>query len=85
MRRDAQSFTLTTPGIIALPLLPKVKAELQCMRDLGVISKVKEQTELCAGMVVVPKANMKIRICVDLTKLNESVFREHNLLRLLKS
>ena len=72
LRKDAQPFSLTTPRRIALPLLPKVKAELQWMEDLGVISKVKEPT---AGMVVVPKANGKFRICVDLTKLNESVYR----------
>ena len=50
------------------------------MEDLGVISKVKELTEWCAGMVVVPKANGKVRICVDLTKLNESVCRERHIL-----
>ena len=29
-------------------------------------------------MVVVPKANSKVRICVDLTRLNESVKRERH-------
>ena len=36
--------------------------------------------EWCAGMVVVPKADGKIRICVDFTKLNESVCRELHML-----
>ena len=55
----------------------KVKAELQRMQDIGVISKVDQPTEWCSGMVAVPKANTdQIRICVDLTKLNESVMRE---------
>ena len=36
------------------------------------ISKVDEPTEWCAGMVVVPKANVH----VDLTNLNESILRE---------
>ena len=39
----------------------------------GVISQITEPTEWCAGMVVVRKKNNKIRICVDLTKLNKSV------------
>ena len=39
----------------------------------GVITEVTEPTEWCAGMVVVPKPNGKMRICVDLTKLNANV------------
>ena len=47
------------------------------MQDIGVISKVEQPTEWCSGMVAVPKANTdQIRICMDLTKLNESVTRE---------
>ena len=30
------------------------------------------------GMVVVPKPNKKVRICVDLTRLNQSVCRERH-------
>lgn len=37
---------------------------------------VKEQTHWCAGMVVVPKKSGKVRICVDLKPLHESVLRE---------
>ena len=33
---------------------------------------------MVCGMVVVPKSNGKVRICVDLTKLNESVCRENH-------
>ena len=62
-----------TPRRVALPLMPKVKEELQRMEKLGVISKVDIPTDWCAGMVVVPKPDGRIRICVDLTKLNECV------------
>ena len=41
---------------------------------------VTDPTEWCAGMVVVPKQNDKVRICVDLTRLNESVERERHIL-----
>jgi len=61
---------------VALPLLPKVEVELQRMETLDVISKVEEPTEWCSPMVVVPKPNGTVRICGDLTKLNESVCYE---------
>ena len=77
---EAKPFALTTPRRIAVPLLPKVKAELERMEKLGVISKVTTPTEWCAGMVVVPKPNGTVRICVDLTKLNHSVRRERHIL-----
>ena len=64
-KQRATPFAPTTPRRIALPLLPKVKAELQRMKQLGVM--VKEPTECCSGILVVPKPNEKIRICVDLT------------------
>ena len=37
---------------------------------MQIIFKVDEPTEGCAGMIVVPKANGKVRNCVDLTNLN---------------
>ena len=58
--------------------MTKVKGELERMLELGEISKVEEPTERCAGMVVVPKPNGQVRICVNLTKLNESVKRENH-------
>ena len=58
-----------------------VKQELDCTEGMGVITWVSQPTEWCVGMaVVVPKANRKVHICVDLTKLNENVHRERYLL-----
>ena len=48
------------------------------MVGLGVISQISEPTEWCTGMVPVQKKNGKVRICVDLTQLNQSVKREHH-------
>ena len=79
LKEGAKPYALSAPRRVAIPLLPKVKEELQRMEKMGVISKVEEPTEWCAGMVV-PKSNGKVRICVDLAKLNESVCRERHIL-----
>lgn len=50
------------------------------MENMGVIIRIDEPTEWCTGMVLVPKQNGKVRICVNLTKLNESVCRERHIL-----
>ena len=78
LREGACSFALMTPRRVAIPLLPRVKAELDRMVQLGVISPVEYPTEWCAGMVVAQKANGSVRICVDLDRLNESVCRERH-------
>ena len=74
--KGAKLYALTTPRRVAIPLLPKVEAELKRVEKLGVVVPVEDPTEWCSGMVVVPKPNGQVRICVDLTKLNESVRRE---------
>ena len=80
LESNAQPHSLSVPRRFSFPLMNKVKAELQRMQDIGVISKVDQPTEWCSGMVAVPKVNSdQIRICVDLTKLNESVMREKNI------
>ena len=78
LKEGAKPYALSTPRRVAIPLMKPVEQELQRMEALGVIAKVQEPTEWCAGMVVVPKANGKVRICVDLTNLNQSVRRERH-------
>ena len=80
LRHDVKPYALTTPRRVAIPLMPKVKQELTRMESMGVIIKVDNPIDWCAGMVVVPKPNGNIHICVDLTKLNNSVRRERHIL-----
>ena len=76
LKPDAQPFAIMTPRRFALPMKSEVKEELARMEKLGVIRRVEKPTNWCAGMVTIPKSNGKIRIGVDLTKLNENVCRE---------
>ena len=76
LKPEAKPFVLSTARRVPVPLLTKVKEELSRMEQMQIISKVDEPTEWGAGMVVVPKAYGKVRICVDLTNLNESILRE---------
>lgn len=50
------------------------------MERQGVITRVEEQTEWCTGMVPVPTKTDSVRICVDLTHLDEAVCRERSIL-----
>ena len=76
LKEDAVPYSLYTPRNVAIPLRVKVKSELNRMEANGIISRVTEPTSWCAGMVVVPKKEGSVRICVDLKPLNQSVFRE---------
>ena len=76
LKPNAQPFALCTPRNVPLALRPKVQAELKCMENLGVISRVTEPTPWCAAIVVVPKASGAVQICVDMKHLNENVLRE---------
>ena len=80
LKDHAVPFALTVPRRVPIALMSKVQSELQRMEKKGVFSQVKEPTDWCAGMVVVPKVGGKVRICVDLTKLNQSVRRERLML-----
>ena len=76
LKPDAAPHSLFAPRHIPLPLRPKVKDELERMEKLGIIAKIDQPTPWCAGMVVVPKKEGAIRICVDLKPLNENILRE---------
>jgi len=77
---NATPFALTTPRRIPLRIMAQVKDELDRMEREKIISRVEGPSDWCAGIVVVPKPNKKVRICVDLTQLNKCVKREKHIL-----
>ena len=58
LRDDAQSYSLSTPRRIPLPLEPKVVDALQTLQSQGTTRRVDEPTDWCAGLVVVPYPTM---------------------------
>lgn len=65
LKPNATPHALFIARNVPIPLREKVCEELQRMETLGIISKADAPTDWCAGMVVVPKKNGNIRICVD--------------------
>jgi len=57
-------------------LLGEVEEKLKRMEEGKIIQVVTEPTERVAPIIPVVKPNGKIRICVDLKKLNQAVRRE---------
>ena len=69
-------YAIYTPRSVPYPLMDRVKKELENMVSNEVIFPVSKPTDWCSPMVVVPKANNAVRICVDYTQLNKVVKRE---------
>ena len=69
-------YHIGAPRRVAIPMLKPLKEELERMVKLEVIEPVDEPTEWCHPMVLVRKPNGNIRVCIDLTKLNNQTNRE---------
>ncbi|KMQ90706.1 hypothetical protein RF55_9507 [Lasius niger] len=50
--------------------------DIYVIEGLGVIEPIEEPTEWCSGLVLSPKPNGIIRMCVDYIRLNKYVLRE---------
>ena len=80
LQENPKLYEITVPRKVPPPLVKETKEEIQRMVQQGVISSIDEPTDWCAPMVVTPKANGKVRVCVDLSVLNNFVQRENHLL-----
>jgi len=59
-------------------LRDKVESKIQELIDKNIIEPVEEPTEWVSPVVVVPKANGEIRMCIDMRRANEAVLRERH-------
>jgi len=76
LKERVTPFCLTTPRRVPLSLMKKVQEEIKHMEPLDVIEPIAEPTGWFSPIVVVPKADKRVRICVDLTRLKQAVHRE---------
>ena len=75
---NAQPFCVNTPRFVPYAFRDKLKEEIALLEAQGVIKAVTEPTEWCAPIVVTPKKDSDdVRLCVDFSKLNKYVLREH--------
>uniref|UniRef100_A0A1X7VTK1 Peptidase A2 domain-containing protein n=1 Tax=Amphimedon queenslandica TaxID=400682 RepID=A0A1X7VTK1_AMPQE len=76
LQSGAKPHLLFTARKIPLTLRDMVREELNSTESIRVISIVEEPTLLCVGMIPIRNRIGKVRICVDLKRLNESVHQE---------
>ena len=65
------------PRRVPVALQARLKTELEEMEKQGIIASVTTPTAWVSSMVVVPKKNGKLRICLDPKDLNQAIQREH--------
>ena len=77
LTENAIPFCVKTPRSIPFAYRDKLKAELNLLQDQGIVAPVTEVTEWCAPIVVTPKKGTdRIRMCIDLSRLNRYIRRE---------
>ncbi|KAK4296250.1 hypothetical protein Pmani_031249 [Petrolisthes manimaculis] len=65
------------PRRVPAAIRTHLQEELCRLEDLGIISKVTIPTDWVSSLVVVPKKNGQLRICIDPRDLNKAIRREH--------
>ena len=76
---NVSPFAITVPRQVPIPLRKESETQRNATNETQwSISRVEDSTEWCAPMVVMPKRDGKVGICVDLTRLNEFVDRENH-------
>ena len=65
------------PRHVAYALQEPFKEELRCLQEMDIIMPlgVDETSEWCNSFVLVPKANGKVRLCLDPAWLNQALIR----------
>ena len=65
------------PRRVPVAVRARLKEELDRMTEQDIIAPVTAPISWVSSMVVVPKPNEKLRICLNLKELNKAIQREH--------
>lgn len=63
---------------IPFTLREKVSQKLDELESQDIIEKVNDQTPWVSPVIVVPKPNGDIRLCVDMREANKAIIRERH-------
>ena len=76
LKPDSKPYQVP-PRHVAYALQKPFKEELECLQKMDIIAPlgVDEMVEWCNSFVLVPKANSKVRLCLDLARLNQALIR----------
>ena len=80
VKQDAEPYCCTTARRVPFHMLENVSQVLDRMKRLGVIVRQTEPMDWCSPMVVVQQSEGKLRICVELKRLNSAIQRERYML-----
>ena len=72
-----KSPVIHAPRKIPIAIRETVKEELNKMEENGIIARITEPTPWVSSMVVVPKKNNQVRVCIDPRDLNTAIKRCH--------
>lgn len=61
-------------------LMNKHKPELERMKQLAIIGEIDEFTEWASSLVIIKKADERLRVCLDPSDLNRVIKRKHYLM-----
>ncbi|XP_057368277.1 uncharacterized protein K02A2.6-like [Daphnia carinata] len=75
LKEDAVPSSIRGSRPIAVPLMPKVKRELDMLEEQNIIAKVTEPTAWVRPIVIVPKEDGEVRIRGDFTSPNRCIIR----------
>ena len=77
LMEGAEPFCVKAPRSIPFAYREQLKKELDLRQQQGIITPVTEVTEWCAPIVVISKKGTdRIRVCVELSRLNRYIRRE---------